>query len=73
MLLTTRPILRRFGMYLCRECINREYGVHLKREDVRYKYTEDPCPYCGATNHVVTSFTVTGLYKLRHVWENRDY
>ena len=49
MLLTTRPILRRFGMYLCRDCINREYGVHLKREDVRYKYTEDPCPYCGAT------------------------
>ena len=71
-MLTTRPILRRFGMYLCRDCINREYGVHLKREDVRCKYTKDVCPYCGATNHVVVGFTLTGKLKMRGVWEDRD-
>lgn len=71
-MLTTRPIRRRFGMYLCRDCINREYRVHLRHRDVRFKNTEEVCPYCCATHHVVVGFTLTGLFKMRHVWENRD-
>lgn len=62
-MLTTRPIRKRYGYYLCRRCMNREYKVHMKPADCRYRYAK-LCPLCRSTDHVVVGFTLTGHYKM---------
>ena len=63
-MLTTRPVKKRFGSLLCRDCINREFGVNLRRKDVFYVYSNEDCPYCYASKHLVKGFKPSGLVKM---------
>ena len=63
-MLTTRPVKRRFGAYLCRDCLNREYHANLAQEDVIHKNAAEPCPYCYSTNYIVRAFKPSGMMKM---------
>ena len=63
-MLTTRSVKKRFGSRLCRDCMNREYGVDLRRRDVFYVYSDKECPYCYANKHLVRGFKPSGLVKM---------
>lgn len=62
-MLSTRPIRRQFGDYLCRRCLNRQYGVHLTPQDCRYR-TMRRCALCNASDHLVVGFHGLGRLKM---------
>ncbi|MBQ9197134.1 MAG: hypothetical protein IJ157_07800 [Clostridia bacterium] len=48
--------------------MNREYGVYLRRKDVRYVNTGHYCPYCYANKHLVKGFKPSGMIKMLFKW-----
>lgn len=62
-MLTAHRIRKRYGDYLCRRCLNREYRVHMQPCDCRYK-TMRTCAICHSSNHLVVGFTARGLLKM---------
>lgn len=64
---SARPVRKKYGDYLCRQCMNRQYRVRLTPRDVRYRHTR-VCPLCHASNHLVVGFKPTGLLKMITKW-----
>ena len=64
---SARPVRKKYGDYLCRQCMNRQYRVRLTPRDVRYRHTR-VCPLCHASNHLVVGFKPTGLLKMIIKW-----
>ncbi len=62
-MLSAKPIHDRYGDYICRRCINREYRVKLVPEDCHYGYDYE-CPCCHVMRHIVTGFTLRGRVKM---------
>lgn len=62
-MLNAEPIRRRYGDYICRRCINREYRAHLKQSDCLYHYVA-VCQLCHRTHHIVVDFTFGGKLKM---------
>ena len=62
-MLNPKPIHDRFGDYICRRCINKEYRVKLVPPDCQYGY-DYICPRCHEKHHIVTGFTLSGRLKM---------
>ncbi len=50
-MLSARPVRKKYGDYLCRRCLNRQYRVRLSPRDVRYRHTR-VCPLCLSLIHI---------------------
>ena len=62
-MLDAKPIHDRYGDYICRRCINREYHVKLVPSDCKYGY-DHVCPCCLMKRHIVTGFNLSGRIKM---------
>lgn len=62
-MLSARPVRKKYGGYLCRRCLNRQYRVRLNPRDVRYRHMR-VCPLCHSTDHLVVGFRLTGKLKM---------
>lgn len=62
-MLSARYIRKHNGDYLCRRCLNRQYRVHMKPQDCRYKFIRI-CPICHSSDHLVVGFTLSGFLKM---------
>ena len=68
-MLTLKPVIKDYGGYLCRRCMDRRYGVHLACRDCIQ--TPDPreCPCCRNYTNLVMGLKLTGKTKW---WGSRD-
>ena len=64
---SARPVRKKYGDYLCRHCMNRQYRVRLNPRDVRYRHAR-VCPLCHSSDHLVVGFKFTGLLKMFTKW-----
>jgi len=48
----------------CRQCINEQYGLRLRRKDCLYFYYPSPCSCCGEIRNIVTEISARGRWKL---------
>lgn len=62
-MISTSGVRKKYGDYLCRHCLNRQYGVRLTPRDVRYRHMR-VCPVCHSTDHLVVAFRITGKLKM---------
>ena len=53
-----------YGEYICRRCINRELGTHLKTNDCLYGIYPSKCACCGNRRNIVVGFRLSGRLKL---------
>ncbi len=53
-----------YGGYICRRCINREFGARLKPNDCIYEMYPSRCVCCGETRNIVIGFKICGSLKL---------
>ena len=53
-----------FGRYICRSCINTEYGSHLTTKDCMYGIYPDKCVCCGEMRNIVIGFRLSGSLKM---------
>ena len=63
-MLTLKPVIKDYGGYLCRKCMDRRYGVHLACRDCIQ--TPDPreCPCCRNYTNLVMGLKLTGKIKM---------
>lgn len=62
---TIAAIRQRYGVHICRRCINEEYGVRLTSQDCVYDcHYPRKCPRCGEMRNIVTGFRFSGRAKL---------
>ena len=62
-MLSLDPVRKRFGDYICRSCLNKEYSVNLNKEDCRYGYF-GYCPSCKEPRNIVVGFEPSGKVKM---------
>lgn len=64
-MVTIADIRRRYGVHICRRCINEEYPVKLDPENCIYDcHYPRNCPRCGEMQNIVTGFRLSGKAKL---------
>ena len=64
-MVTIDTIRRRYGVHICRRCINEEYHVKLDPENCIYDcHYPRKCPRCGEMQNIVTGFRLSGKAKL---------
>ncbi len=65
-MVTIKTIRKKFGGNVCRQCINKEYGVHLLHTDCKYDMMMYPmlCPSCNEMKNIVSGLQISGLAKL---------
>ena len=62
-MLNLEPVKKEYGDYICRRCLNKEYGVELKPQDCdRYYYGY--CRCCKEDRRLVISLTPAGKMKM---------
>lgn len=49
---------------LCRNCINRKYGIKLERSDCIYEGFSYTCAECKETKHIVVGIKMRARWKL---------
>ncbi|MBR5309913.1 MAG: hypothetical protein IKU42_02160 [Oscillospiraceae bacterium] len=49
---------------LCRECVNREYGLELTRNDCEYWSYPGTCSCCGEVKNIVTGVVFLKRWKI---------
>lgn len=57
------PIEKKYGMPICRRCINRKYHARLEQRHCVYGYVYR-CPVCGKNRNIVTGFTLSGHLRM---------
>ena len=57
-------IKARYGDFICRRCINREFGAHLKTKDCMYAMYPSTCVCCGETRNIVIGLRLCRSLKL---------
>ena len=62
-MLTTKPIVKKYGGNICRRCINEAYKTSLRHKDCNYGRS-GVCPRCRAIRHIVSGFTFSGMKKM---------
>ncbi len=64
-MVTNKTILKQFGGYVCRRCLNDFYNVHLLHSDCEYKSMyPGKCPRCQEMKNIVTGLKFSGFIKL---------
>ncbi len=64
-MLSIRSVQRKYGTYLCRRCMNREYHVNLKPKNCHYGYPyQHRCPVCNLDQNIVTDLRPSGHLKM---------
>lgn len=51
-------------LHMCRECLNRTYGIRLRHRDCKYWYYLAVCDRCGQARNIVTGLNLPGRWKL---------
>ena len=49
----------------CRECINRSYGLNLKRKDCQYWIYPETCRTCERVSNIVIDIAPLSRWKIR--------
>ena len=63
-MISLKKIRKRFGSYICRQCINKAYGIHILHQDCDYELIyPKQCPSCGELKNIVTGLTLKGYLK----------
>lgn len=66
----------RYGMIkkrldnLCRDCLNREYGIGLEPEDCRYFAYPSACASCGKVKNIVVKISFSKRMMIRF-WRSK--
>ena len=62
-MLDLEPVKRKYGDYICRRCLNKEYNVNIQPKDCdRYYYGH--CRCCKEDRRLVVSLTPIGKIKM---------
>ncbi len=63
-MINIKKIRKQFGGNVCRQCINKEYGIHLLHTDCQYGMMyPGKCPCCGDMKNIVTGIKLSGFFK----------
>ena len=62
-MLSAKRIRYDYGGYICRSCLNREYGVHLIPRDCQYQL-DHRCAQCKGFKNLVVGFKSAGHLKM---------
>ena len=62
-MLDLEPVKQKYGDYICRRCLNKEYNVNIQPKDCdRYYYGH--CRCCKEDRRLVVSLTPIGKIKM---------
>ena len=62
-MLNLNPVKNYFEGYICRRCLNLEYGADLRPKDCRYGYVAY-CPCCREARNIVIGLRPSGHRKM---------
>ena len=63
-MLTIHKIHKKYGGNVCRQCINKAFGIHLNHTDCKYDLLyPGKCPGCGEMKNIVTGLRMSGRFK----------
>ncbi|MBR2761036.1 MAG: hypothetical protein IKE16_00935 [Solobacterium sp.] len=62
-MLSLEPVKEKYGDYLCRQCLNKEYNVNLVPRDCNHFFF-GVCRCCNENRRLITSLTATGKLKM---------
>ena len=58
-----KRIKSRYGVMICRRCLNEKYKIHLVPEDCIYEYRHI-CPRCEEVHNIVSDLRFSGKRKM---------
>ena len=59
-----KKVRSRYGGEICRSCLNKKYGGHLKPRNCRYADTKNYCPRCNEYHHIVVGLRPSGWIRM---------
>ena len=62
-MLNLNPVRYDYEAYICRRCLNEEYGSRLLPDDCHYGYVAE-CPCCGELRSIVVGLKRRGHVKM---------
>ena len=62
-MLNLEKVKKRYNRYICRQCLNQRYNVHLVPDDCIYDQRDD-CPRCKQEKNIVSGLKFSGKMKM---------